>query len=275
MTQEAERGGGARAASPAADASTGGLGSARMSPATPPDRPTGDGAVPADGEGHRDNPWIADLEWVRIAHQDRGRRTQFRLLDALERLLNQRHLEDISVGDIVAEASSSVGAFYHHFPDKHALVQALLERSAHEFRATCRNAVDPERWRDATILDVMQGYLEFSLDENQQRSGIHRAERVLAFRDPVVHTRLQEKQRQLDEGVGALLLERVDEIGHPNPTLAIPFVLRQTRATFASYLAGAPDGTRTPRESPAEFVAETLRSIQGYLALSPTRRTTS
>jgi AcrR family transcriptional regulator len=246
-----------------------------MSPATPPDRPTGDRTESADGGSHRDNPWIADLEWVRFAHQDRGRRTQFRLLDALERLLNQRHVEDISVGDIVAEAESSVGAFYHHFPDKHALVQALLERSAHEFRATCRNAVDPERWRDATILDVMRGYLEFSLDDSQQRSGVHRAERVLAYRDPIVHARLLEKQRQLDEGIGALLFERVDEIGHPDPTLAIPFVLRQSRAAFASYIATGPDGTRTPRESPAEFVAETLRSIQGYLALSPTRRTAS
>jgi AcrR family transcriptional regulator len=225
--------------------------------------------VTTSNEGYRDNPWIADLEWVRIASQDRGRRTQFRLLDALERLLNERPLDDISVSDIVTEAESSVGAFYHHFPDKHALVQALLERLAHEFRETCRAAVDPDRWRNATILDVIRGYLEFSLGDGQPRFGLHQAERILAYRDPIAFRRVEEKQRQLDEGVGALLFERVDEIGHPDPAVAIPFVLRQVRATFGNFLARGPDGTPVSDDDASVFIAETLRSIQCYLALTP------
>lgn len=218
-------------------------------------------------ERPRDNPWIADLAWAREATQDRGRRTQVRLLDALERLLADAHLEDLSVGAIVAEADSSVGAFYHHFGDKQTLVQALLERAAHEFRRTCADAVDPQRWRDATILDILRGYLEFALDVGAARRGVLVAEQALARRDPTTRERLRAKDRLLNEGLAALLLARRDEIGHPDPTRATHHLLTQLRAALSHRLQAPVSTHACEPESDATFVDETLRMAAAYLTL--------
>lgn len=216
---------------------------------------------------HRDNPWIADLEWVRLAPQDRGRRTQFRLLDALERLLVDQHIDDVSVGDIVAEANSSVGAFYHHFSDRQTLVHAMLERVSHEFQQTTIDAVAPERWAHATIGDIMRGYLQFSLDVGRARPGLRRAEQVLALRDPMVRELREKNRRVLADGLAALLRARTDEIGHPDPLVAIDYVVAQTDAVLQRRLDTYAPGALLADVADDVFVAETMRSIGAYLGL--------
>ncbi|MDY7102280.1 MAG: TetR/AcrR family transcriptional regulator [Actinomycetota bacterium] len=218
---------------------------------------------------HRDNPWIADLEWVRPAPQDRGRRTQFRLLDALERLLDTEHIDDVSVAAIVSEASSSVGAFYHHFTDRQTLVYAMLERVSNEFEATTRAAVAPERWQHGGIEDILRGYLEFALDVGRTRPGLRRAEAVLALRDPEVRAMLDKQRRLLADGVGDLLRARVGEIGHPDPLLAIDYVVAQTAAVLDARLDAHQPGALLADHDDAVFIAETLRSIRAYLDLRP------
>ena len=51
-----------------------------------------------------------------------------------------------AVADIAARAGCSVGTFYRRFRDKQALLHALDERFAEEFRATMQQAVAAERW---------------------------------------------------------------------------------------------------------------------------------
>ena len=63
----------------------------------------------------------------RTPRQERSRRTLDRILDAAERLLSERPLEEITVAELVREADSSVGAFYARFADKEALLPALYD----------------------------------------------------------------------------------------------------------------------------------------------------
>jgi AcrR family transcriptional regulator len=52
------------------------------------------------------------------------------ILDAAQRLVYTRGYEQLSIQDILGELHISKGAFYHYFPSKQTLLEALIERMA-------------------------------------------------------------------------------------------------------------------------------------------------
>ncbi len=72
---------------------------------------------------------------IRRPVQDRSRATLQRLAGAAAQLLEERPWHQISIAEIVATASSSVGSFYARFPDKAALLDFLDERYTGEVLA--------------------------------------------------------------------------------------------------------------------------------------------
>ena len=56
----------------------------------------------------------------------RVKRTRHMLHDALERLLESKSIEKISVGDIAGEATLNRATFYGHYRDKFALLEGLV-----------------------------------------------------------------------------------------------------------------------------------------------------
>src|SRR5687767_14570951 len=56
--------------------------------------------------------------------------TRERILDAAGRIVLERGFAGTSVDAVLAEASVTKGAFFHHFPSKNELGRALLERYA-------------------------------------------------------------------------------------------------------------------------------------------------
>ncbi len=59
--------------------------------------------------------------------QARGVATRRRLLDAAEELLGRKGYEATSMAEIASAGAVSVGTLYHHFPDKRALLLALID----------------------------------------------------------------------------------------------------------------------------------------------------
>lgn len=59
--------------------------------------------------------------------QARSEETRARLLSEAENLFAEQGFDATGVADICAAAGVSKGAFYHHFPTKQALFQALME----------------------------------------------------------------------------------------------------------------------------------------------------
>ena len=56
------------------------------------------------------------------------------ILDAAERLLHERGVVETSTVDVAAAAGVSVGRLYYWFPDKDAVVRAVLARAEHRLR---------------------------------------------------------------------------------------------------------------------------------------------
>ena len=59
-----------------------------------------------------------------------GAKTRERILDSAQRLVLEQGLAGTSIDDVLTAAGTSKGAFFHHFPSKHALARAIVERYA-------------------------------------------------------------------------------------------------------------------------------------------------
>jgi AcrR family transcriptional regulator len=209
--------------------------------------------------------WIADLRWARPVHQQRSQRTLERLLDSAEAVIAEKGFADAAVADIAERAGCSVGTFYRRFRDKDALLHALDERLAEELRATLDDAVSPERWEGARIAEILEGYLQFALEVGRPRVVLARAARLMAQRDTAFAERHARMTRELHDRLAALLRARVDEIGHPEPAVAIDFALEQLRAMLQQRLEEEPLARDLLAVSDARFIDEALRSVTSYL----------
>jgi AcrR family transcriptional regulator len=205
---------------------------------------------------------------VRPPAQDRSQRTLERLLDATERLLDQRPFDRISVQDIVAEADASVGAFYGRFPSKDAVLHALHERYVAEGQATNAQALSPATWDGVPLPDVIRGLCAFVVAFLRQHPGLRRA-LVLALADPVFRARSAALASDVVDRVAALLEARRAEHAHPDPAVAADVahrILFSLADQHALYGAESPTGHPLSDDT---LVAETTRAIVGYLGVHP------
>jgi AcrR family transcriptional regulator len=212
---------------------------------------------------------IDDLKWAQPAHQLRSQRTLERLLDATEAELREKGYADASVANIASRAGCSVGTVYRRFRDKTALLHALDERWAAAFRATMEDAVAAERWQGAPILEVLTGYIEFSLSQARDRGDLHRAALIMASRDASFAARQLQLARELHGRLRDLLLARRDEVGHADAPVAIEFVLEQLRSMLVARLDGRPLDETLFAVSDEQFIDQALTSVSGYLELGP------
>ncbi len=212
------------------------------------------------------NRWISDMHWVRPGKQSRSQKTQDALLDAAELLFSEQGADATSVSDVAARAGFSVGAVYHHFRDKKALVYALFDRMTRELHANSKEATDPQRWEGASVEDILQSYLEFSLGFARNRPGFKQAGMEATRNDPALRAHMTELFEELHQGLLELLLARRSEIGHPRPKVAFSFVLDQ----FGAMLKTRNDvvvPTLMSAKSEGAFIREAMRSARAYLRI--------
>jgi AcrR family transcriptional regulator len=211
------------------------------------------------------------LRWAQPVHQERSQRTLERLLDAAEAEIRDKGYTDASVAEIARRAGCSVGTVYRRFRDKAALFQALDERWGEAFRATMEDAVATERWEGALILEILTGYIEFSLGQGREHADLHRAAINMATRDDRFAERQRKLSAELHTRLRALLLERRDEIGHADPPRAIEFVLEQLRGMLTARIATSPLDQTLFASNDEEFIDQALTSVSAYLKLEPPR----
>ena len=172
------------------------------------------------------------LEWIRPTHQARSRATLDRLLDAAEALLAEKAWEDVGVADIAQRADSSVGAFYSRFRDKDGLLNALHERFIAEAEATAEDMLDPQRWSQASVSEIVEDIIAFRVRIFSERVGLLKAFTMRTVTDRGFAARAQRWARQFNDGFVALMIARRRELLHPEPAIAAEFVARLITSTL-------------------------------------------
>lgn len=65
-----------------------------------------------------------------------------RILDALQQLLENKTIQNITVSDIANTARIGKGSIYYYFPSKEAILDALIERNYEKPLKTAKNLAD-------------------------------------------------------------------------------------------------------------------------------------
>jgi len=212
---------------------------------------------------------VWDLRWVREPQQERSARTRSNILDAAEALLEKYGLDSLTIATIANHANCSPGSIYHYFEDKQTLIYAVLDRVAAETYATAVAGLKPDLWEGVPLLDIIEGYLRYTLKMGRQFSGIAQAQGQLALKDEHIRKRVQSNMRKISAMILRLLRQRENEIGHPDPRHAIPMVYQTIRAVLnqrrqqrwlgvSDYLA---------RQGDEAFIREMVEMARGYLQI--------
>lgn len=64
------------------------------------------------------------------------------ILDALQQLMTDKNIQNISVSDIAAQAGIGKGSIYYYFPSKEAILDALIQRNYEKPLQTAKNLAD-------------------------------------------------------------------------------------------------------------------------------------
>ncbi len=96
------------------------------------------------------------------AEQVRSQQRHQRILDAATRVFSTKGYHGTLVDEIAAEANTSKGGVYFHFPNKQAIFLALLDRLAHILRERVETAVaaepDPIARAEAALRVVLETF---------------------------------------------------------------------------------------------------------------------
>ena len=158
---------------------------------------------------------------VQPPKQARSEQTLLRLLDAAEDLIRDKGVADVSIPEIVRRAKSSVGGFYARFKDKDALLRALEERFFRRLDERVEELADPSYWGAAETAAIVGSCMHelvatYRAEENMINAFFSRAARDAGARDEGIAFRQRVSTR-----ISGLLLTRREEIGHPEPEVAI------------------------------------------------------
>jgi len=188
--------------------------------------------------------------------QSRSRRTLERIVRASLAILEEEGPEGLTVKAIVRRADSSVGSFYARFEGKEELLAYLGDRVWTEAAERWDDRLSERDWSELELDQLMEGAVRLLADASRSRASYLRAlnqvgatgDAFAAFREHVLG------------GIGRLLLERRDELGHPDPELAVELGLRAVVGVLDAAELG---GWRAPGREP--LIAETARVLRSYL----------
>jgi AcrR family transcriptional regulator len=157
----------------------------------------------------------------RPPQQHRSQETLDRILDAAERVLDDKSFSEATLVEIMERAGVTVGAFYRRFPDKNALLHLMDERFFGELYARGDAVLSPDRWPDARIADILGEFTREAVIIYRERRGLLRSLFLRARIDPVIQDTARQVNAHLIQRLLALLLPRANEIRHPDPRRAI------------------------------------------------------
>lgn len=207
------------------------------------------------------------LRWVHAPQQARSQRTMENILDAAERILLERGLDAVTVPEVVKAAGSSVGAFYTRFPDKRALLETVHQRACERSLTQAGELLDPARWADASVRDLVHAGVKLAVDVFGSRRNIMNAFAEAFAGDPGFAGRRASTALAIGERLSALVLSKRSEIGHPHPRRAVEMALRVVTATFEQRNAFAVSGLPEVAIADAVLARELERMLCAYLGV--------
>lgn len=193
------------------------------------------------------------------ASQKRSRATVETLLDATARVLTREGYDRASTNRIAAVAGVSVGSLYQYFPNKEALVAALVARHNREMLQLLRDAL--EKVASFDLAAAMRELVRATVDAHLVDPALHRI-----FADQVPRmgqlAKIEALQREAFLLLRAYLEERRSEISVQDLDSATAICVTTVEALIHEFVIDRPEAPEGDRD---RFIDEVTRLIVGYL----------
>ena len=192
--------------------------------------------------------------------QERSRATVDAILAATARVLVRHGYDDLTTNAVAAAAGVSIGSLYQYFPNKTALVAALLDRHIEDMNA----AVLAELTRVAQLpfSEAARCVVELTIRAHSVDPELHR---VLTEQVPRVGklARLRELDEICHRMVAGLLAARKDELAIRDPDLAAFLLVSTIEAIVHRAALLYPQRLRDPR-----LIDEATLLVTRYLGVA-------
>lgn len=96
--------------------------------------------------------------------QKRSREMVNRLLDTTAALLAERGLDNTTTNHVAERAGVSIGSLYQYFPDKEALIEALLERMGSDISKVFRKRAEQVDFNSISLRKVVSFTITFGIN---------------------------------------------------------------------------------------------------------------
>jgi len=193
------------------------------------------------------------------ASQKRSKATVETLLDATARVLTRHGYDRASTNRIAETAGVSVGSLYQYFPNKEALVAALVARHNRELLELVREAV--KKVASLDLATAMRELVRAAVDAHLVDPALHR---IFAEQVPRMGqlAKIESLQQEAFLVMRSYLNERRDEISVSDLDVATKICVTTVEALTHEFVINKPGAPAAARD---RFIDEVTRLLMGYL----------
>jgi AcrR family transcriptional regulator len=199
----------------------------------------------------------------RRPRQARSQATAAAILGAAARVFAAHGYAAGTTNRIAERAGVSVGSLYEYWPNKDAILTALIERHLEEARAVLVPLVTDARGGGRSLADLVRGLVEAMVALHAHEPALHR----VLFEEAPIPARVRRALAELDElmvaEVSALLRDH-PEARVADPTLAATLVVHTVEALTHRLVVHL--GRDADREA---WIGEVTQLVLRYVARPP------
>lgn len=192
--------------------------------------------------------------------QARSKATVDTILEATTRVLVKQGFDSLSTNAVASAAGVSIGSLYQYFPNKEALVSALIDRHMEQMNTSI--LAELTRVAKLPVAEAARAVIELTIKAHAIDPELHR---VLTEQVPRIGklARLRELDEICHRMIAGLLAARKDELAIRDPDLAA-FILVSTIESIVHRAALLyPNRLRDPR-----LVDEATVLVTRYLGIA-------
>jgi AcrR family transcriptional regulator len=204
-----------------------------------------------------------DLRPRKAPRQTRSANTVETLLAAAARVLERESLAGFNTNRVAEVAGVSIGSLYQYFPNKAALVAALIDRHQQALAEAVEACIREHEGR--SLHQTLEALAEIVIAQQYRRpllaAALDHEEQRLPVKD-----RLRAADRRLGAAVGALLTQHAADLPRALPDATVPDLLVITKALVEA-------DAQAGRAPTPDLATRIVRAQWGYLlSTAPSRR---
>jgi AcrR family transcriptional regulator len=192
--------------------------------------------------------------------QSRSRATVDTILAATARVLVKRGFDGLTTNAVAEAAGISIGSLYQYFPNKEALVAALIEKHVEDMNAAILSELT--RVAQLPIAQAVRAVIELTVEAHAIEPALHQ---VLTEQVPRVGrlAKLRELEAICERMVAGLLAMRRDELAITDPDTAAFLLVTSIESITHRAALFAPERLRDPR-----LIDEACALVTRYLGVA-------